>query len=70
MAEGLYKVVMNKHRSTWTWFCENPVGGGFGSNHCGSKKTALGKAIYGLAPGVQYRLVVNGKDEGIFVKGA
>jgi hypothetical protein len=66
---GLYTVRMDKHRATWNYFTTNPQGGGFGSNHCGSKRVALAYATRALTPGTRYRLLVNGKDCGIQTQG-
>lgn len=56
-----YKVRLTKFRSTWNWFVTNPLGGGFGSNHCGTKAFTLKTAIRNLPPGTPYELNVNGK---------
>jgi hypothetical protein len=56
-----WKVRMTLYRSTWSYFTENPQGGGFGSTHCGSKKVALWKATLGIPSGETYLLTVNGK---------
>lgn len=65
-----FEIRMDKHRSTWHWFCANAQGGGFGSNHCGSKKDALRQALRGVRPGQLYVITTNGKRTGPFVKGA
>jgi hypothetical protein len=57
-----YIVRLTKTRSTWNWFCANPVGGGFGSNHCGSLRVAKAKAVSGIPAGTTYELIVNGKS--------
>jgi hypothetical protein len=57
-----YVVRLNKIRSTWYWFCQFPEGGGFGSNHCGSKRVALSKALRGIPAGTVYELIVNDKS--------
>lgn len=67
--EGLYTVRMDKHRATWHYFTTNPQGGGFGSNHCGTKRVALAYALRSVASGTEYRLIVNGKDCGLQRKG-
>lgn len=64
-----YKICMDKYRSTWHYFTQNPQGGGFGSNHCGSKTVALGRALAGIPMGATYQLVTNGKITGQFTKG-
>ena len=64
----MYKVIMNKHRSTWSYTTVNEVGGSFGSNHCGAKYVALHKALRTVPTGAKYRLVVNGKDQGVHTK--
>jgi len=43
-----YKVTLRKNGATWYYFTENPQGGGFGSNHCGTKGVAMGMALRGL----------------------
>jgi len=58
-----WRVVLNKHRSTWNWFTHNPQGGGFGSNNCGPKYIALGHATRGIPSGTTYELTVNGKRQ-------
>ena len=60
-----WHVNMDKHRATWFYFTGNPQGGGFGSNHCGSKKVALAKAIRNIPQGAQFDLRVNGKNCGV-----
>lgn len=62
-----YTITMNKHRSTWHWFCKNPQDGGFGSTHCGSKTVALYKALRGVPAGAKVKVVTNGKVEATFV---
>lgn len=56
-----YIVKLNKYRSTWQYWTENPAGGGFGSNYCGPKYIALHLAIKNIPPGQWYQLIVNGK---------
>jgi hypothetical protein len=59
----------------WSWFVENPQGGGGGSNAGAgvSRRGALLMAVShhtGLEEyGTPYRLVVNGKDLGIMTRG-
>jgi hypothetical protein len=58
----------------WSWFVENHDGGGSGSNAGSgvSRRSALLMAVsrhMGLPIGARYRLVVNGKDLGILVRG-
>lgn len=62
----MYKVRLDKTRSTWNYFTTNPQGGGFGSNHCGSLKVALHMATRGIPVNEQYELTVNGKSKGTF----
>jgi hypothetical protein len=61
-SERGWKVRMDKQRSTWNWFTTNPQGGGFGSNHCGSKGAALASAIRNIPSGERYELITNGKS--------
>ena len=63
----IHVVRMDKHRATWYWFCSNPQGGGFGSNHCGSKRVALHAALRGLRPGMPYLMVTGDQIKGQFV---
>ena len=49
--KNLYTVTLRKYRSTWHYFTNNPQGGGFGSNHCGSKAVALSAAMRGVPAG-------------------
>lgn len=56
----MYQIRLDKHRSTWYWFTENPQGGGFGSNHCGTKTAALHKALWNVPAGAQYQVTTNG----------
>ena len=65
----MFKVRLNKHYSTWYWYVENPQGGGFGSNYCGSKAVVMKSALRGLAAGAKYTLTVNDKPQGTFTKG-
>jgi len=67
---GVPVVSLRKERATWYWFVTNPQGGGFGSNVCGPQKSALWRALMPYVDGTSYRLVVNGQDRGIQVKGA
>ena len=60
----MFTVRLDKHRSTWNYFTTNPQGGGFGSNYCGPKYIALGRAISNIPIGAQYTLIVNGKNHG------
>lgn len=53
---------MDKYGATWNWFTSNPQGGGFGSNHCGTKRVALSSAIRSIPKGESYKLVTNGKS--------
>jgi len=46
-----YLIRLRKYRSTWYYFTRNPQGGGFGSNHCGSKRIALHNAMRGIPSG-------------------
>lgn len=64
---GEWVVTMDKYRATWTYFTENPVGGGFGSNHVGSQRAALTRALRSIPAGATYRLTINGRDRGMFV---
>ena len=61
----MFKVTLNKYRSTWQYFTQNDVGGGFGSNYCGPQYIALARAVENIKPGQQYELVINGKSRGI-----
>ena len=61
VTRNTYVVTLTKHRATWYWFCANPQGGGFGSNHCGSKAAALSQALRGIPSG-PYVLFTNGKE--------
>ncbi|MGA2107226.1 MAG: hypothetical protein ABSH25_06245 [Syntrophorhabdales bacterium] len=63
-----WKVRLDRYRATWTWFTSNPHGGGFGSNYCGPQYVAVGFAVSNIPKGEEYRLVINGKDRGTFVK--
>lgn len=65
---GVWKVKLRKLRSTWHWFTENPVGGGFGSNQVSSKRSALTLAIQNIPAGKRYQLFSNGTLEGEFVR--
>jgi hypothetical protein len=63
----------SRHRQ-WSWFVENPVGGGSGMNAGSgvSRRSALLMAVsrhMGLPIGARYRLVVNGKDLGLITRG-
>jgi hypothetical protein len=58
-----WKIRMDKYRSTWNWFVTNPQGGGFGSNHCGTKRVALANALRSVPIGEAYELVTNGRLE-------
>lgn len=58
-----WKVRMDKHRATWNWFTTNPQGGGFGSNHCGTKRVALASAIRNIPKGERYELITNGSSK-------
>ena len=66
----MYHVRLDKHRATWHWFTTNPQGGGYGSNHCGSLRVALGNAVSCVPKGSPYALVINGKARGTFTGGA
>lgn len=46
-----WKVSLRKFRSTWYYFTTNPQGGGFGSNHCGSKRVAQSAAFRNIPAG-------------------
>jgi hypothetical protein len=65
----VFHVRMSKYRSTWSWFTTNPQGGGFGSNHCGTKRDALARALRSLRAGDKYSLTVNEQDCGIYTVG-
>jgi len=65
---GGWKVRLNKYRSTWHYFTENEVGGGFGSNYCGPKYVALGLATRNIPIGSTYTLTVNDVPQGVFVR--
>jgi hypothetical protein len=67
-ATALFHITMHKDRSTWSYFTRNEVGGGFGSNYCGSLRVALKRAAACIKPGQQYRLTINGKDRGVQVQ--
>jgi len=60
--EGMtYHVQLRKHGSIWSWYTENPQGGGFGSS-CGSglpRGAALRCALRGVPLGATYTLTVN-----------
>ena len=64
----MYTVKLNKCRSTWNYFTENPQGGGFGSNYCGPRYIALHKATMNIPEGSEYQLIVNDKNQGIHTK--
>lgn len=56
----------------WSWFVENPLGGGSGQNAGAgvSMSSAHRRAIArhtGLPPGARYRLSVNGRDCGVYI---
>ena len=65
----MHTVKLWKRRATWMYDVVNPQGGGFGSNYCGPQYIAIDKAVGCLPAGTQYRLIVNGKDQGIRTKG-
>ncbi len=58
-----WRIRMDKYRATWNWFTTNPQGGGFGSNHCGTKAVALASAVRCIPAGEPYELVTNGKSK-------
>lgn len=63
-----------KLHTQWSYFVENPQGGGFGSNtNAGApQRQAWAAAVTrhtGLPPGASYRLSVNGQDRGVYVRG-
>lgn len=60
-----WHVRLNKYRATWSYFTENPQGGGFGSNYCGPQYIALARAIDSIPTGAPYSLTVNGRSRGI-----
>lgn len=64
------KITMRKERATWHYFAHNAQGGGFGSNHCGTKRVALASAARAVQPGQTFALVTNGRDEGQYTKTA
>lgn len=64
----MYEVICDKHRSTWYWTVKNPQGGSFGSNHCGSLKATMAKALRGIPAGATYRTVINGRQSEDIVK--
>ncbi len=61
MTTNTYTVKLRKERATWYWFVKNPQGGGFGSNHCGAKGVALGRALQSIPAGAPYIVVTNGR---------
>ena len=65
----MWKVRMNKQRSTWHYFTTNPQDGGFGSNYCGSKRVALKLATRNIPIGEIYSLEVNYEQQGEFTRG-
>lgn len=54
----------------WSYFTENPQGGGFGSNAGAGRPrhAALTMALRGLPSGTLYRLVINDREEGTYAK--
>lgn len=64
----MFKIKLRKLRSTWHWFVENPVGGGFGSNDVASKKFVIRKATQNIPIGAPYQVFRDGTLEGEFVK--
>ena len=65
----IWKVKLDKRRSTWHYFTTNPQGGGFGSNHCGTKRHTLATAIRNIPVGATVEVIINGQQEGIFTRG-
>ncbi len=62
----IWVVTLTKHRSTWSYFAQNPQGGGGGSSYCGPLYIAIERALWNIPKGQVYRLVVNGTDRGLF----
>ena len=68
-AAGPFTVLLDKHASIWSYRTRNGVGGSSGSTHRGSLAMTQCIALRFMPIGTRYRLVVNGKDRGEFVRG-
>jgi hypothetical protein len=66
---GPFTVLLDKHASIWTYRVRNGVDGSSGSTHRGSLAMAECLALRGMPIGTAYRLIVNGKDRGEYVRG-
>jgi len=64
----VWVVTLTKHRSTWNYFAQNPQGGGGGSCYVGPLYIAIELAAWNIPKGESYRLVINGKERGLFRK--
>lgn len=64
----MYKINLNKSRSTWLYSVSNPFGGSSGSSYCGPQYIALAYALALMPVGADYELIVNGKSKGFFTK--
>jgi hypothetical protein len=60
-----WKVTLRKFGATWHYFTTNPQGGGFGSNYCGPKKSALRQALRNIPAGDTVEIITSHRDKEI-----
>lgn len=64
----MHTVTLYKEASIWNYMTKYANGSGAGSCNRGTKATAVSLAISNMKAGDSYRLITNGRDEGVFTK--